>query len=81
MIPEGYYECGEIGPFWVIIADDYDGQVEVRIQDGEWEACDPLKFTQASNLDYIRAKAAMTCRQILQKQLNAVLAFDPRKEL
>ena len=76
-----HYECGEMGPFWVIISDDFDGHLEIRVLKGDWDVVEPMKLPLETNLDFARAKARLACKQLLRQWLSAVESVDARKTL
>lgn len=76
-----HYECGEMGPFWVIIQDDWRGSLEIRVLKGDWDAIEPVKLPLETSLDFARAKARLECKRLLRKWLDDVHAVDARKPL
>lgn len=76
-----HYECGEMGPFWVIIQDSWRDTLEIRVLKGDWDVIDPIQLPLDTNLDFARAKARLECKKLLRKWLDAVEHIDARVPL
>lgn len=76
-----HYECGEMGPFCVVISDDWDEHLCIHIRKGDWDVIDPIHLPLDTNLDFARAKARLECKRLLRQWLADVDAVDARHPL
>ena len=81
MSNEDCYECGEVGPFWLIIQDNWDDQMKITINHGEWPACDDIFLPIETPLVEARKVAIDKCLDITHNWAFQVLEADPERQL